>query len=418
MSVTAKMATIVFLIVGVAAAAVGAARNFALTLRVAALPATPETAGSLQSLGRVLAEENRWIRLERVQVANATEAVAALAARRVDLAILRSDMSFPAEARTIAITRREKVFLIAPPKSTIESFRDLRNQKVGLLRSNDANVLDLLLEFYGVPRASVARMDIPLSESGPAILQKRVVAVLAIGSPDHGAASEAFTAVSRSVRGLPSLIGVDEAESVAERMPAFKSGEIAIGAFQGRAPEEAVTTVTIAHHLVAHRGMTNIVAGELARMLMASKARLQGDTLISGVEASDTEQRSYAIHPGAKAYFDDEQTGLFDRFQNLFWVGSALIGIAGSALAWIVGKIRGRRDDETCGFGRLTRFFEEVHEADHAKLDELRIGLDTLVAQVIAGRRSGEIGADEIGAYQLAIDCVRDAIRDRRNALV
>ena len=413
-----RIAIGLLVIAGIAGATV-ALRRASFSLKVAATPATPETLRSMQVLGRDAATENSWISFERVPVSSTGDAAKALSERRVDLAVLRGDTGLPRDVQTIGILRRDSVFLIAPPKSSLSSFRDLRNQKVGMLPSivDNTQLLDRLLDFYGVAPGSVSRIPVQPGDVAAALQQKRISAVLVVGVPGKGMAAEVFASVSRSTRGTPEIIAVEEGEAVAAKLPGFEAGEIPKGALGGRAPDEATTTVTVAYHLLSNRKMNNFVAGELARLLMAARTRLQSDPAIAGIEAPDTEQSNYAIHPGAKAFYDGEQEGWLDSISNIFWIGSMVIGVLGSALTWLLGRLRGRAEAMTEGLGRLLPFLEEVRKADAGRLDELSDRLNEVVGKIISEQQAGKLHPDEIGAYQLAINYARQAINDRRSRL-
>ncbi len=76
---------------------------------------------------------------------------------------------------------------------------------------------------------------------------------------------------------------------------------------------------------MARRTMPDLIAGEVARNLMLAKARLLSTSpLASRIEAPDADEDTVPIHPGASAFYNDEQTSIFDRFESLFWMGTAL----------------------------------------------------------------------------------------------
>jgi len=417
MRLVVRAVVAVMLIGAAVAGAVALVRSFTWPIRVATYSDAAESTVALQSIERALGEERSWVRIERVPVASSDEAASAVAAGKADVAVLRSDVAFPPDVRTLIILQRQKMYLIAPAKTSIDSFRRLRDQKIGLLRAADAHPLGMLLGFYGIAPSSVTGVPVRPSEVGLAIQQKQIAAVLVVGPAGWPRAGEVFDLIAKATKTRPQIIGVEEAAAVAERIPSFEAGEIAKGAFQGRAPEEETTTVTVALHLVANRNMRDLVAGELVKMLMSAKARLQALPAAAGIEAPDTEQTNYAIHPGAKAYFDGEDPGIFGRFESLVWIGSAVIGVLGSALTWLLNRIRGPGDEGEGGLSRLIPFLKEVRHADAARLEELSAQLDQVLERVIDGRRSGTMEADEVGAYHMALGYAQDAIRARRAVL-
>jgi TRAP-type uncharacterized transport system substrate-binding protein len=394
-------------------------RSYTMTIRLATVAQGPESTRAIQSIARVLSAENAWITFQRVPVSSYEEGAKAVATGLADLAIVRSDMEIPAQAQTLAILQRDRIFLIAPPKTNIESFRDLRRQTIGMLDgavSNDA-LLDRILTFYGVEPGQITRLPVKAAEAGQFLQRRRAVAILAVGTPDKSPAIDAFSAVEKAFKAAPGIIGIDEAEAMSERMPFAASGEIAIGAFKGRHPGEAITTLTVAYHLIVPRSMSNIVAGELARLIFLIKRRLAGDPAFVSLEIPDTEQRNFEIHPGAKAYFNDEVPSLFDRFESLFWISWTLIAVFGAGLSWGLSHFWRNKEEEREEINAITTLLAGIPKADATQLDVLQGQIDSFVSNIIKDGGSGEYEAKDIALYALALNQAREAIHDRRSAL-
>jgi hypothetical protein len=157
------------------------------------------------------------------------------------------------------------------------------------------------------------------------------------------------------------------AGAIAKRFGDVESGEIAQGAFGGASPrpEESLATIFVTYRLMARRTMPDLVAGEVARNLMLAKARLS--PLASRIETPDADEDTVPIHPGASAFYNDEQTSIFDRFESLFWMGSALLSIVGSLVAWALSGF-GARSKNPSDFGaRLLEILREAREPLRAR---------------------------------------------------
>ena len=394
-------------------------RSYTMTIRLATVAQGPESTRALQAIGRVLSAENAWITFQRVPVSSYEDGAKAVATGLADLAVVRGDMAIPPQTQTLAILQRDRIFLIAPPKTNLESFRDLRRQTLGMLEgavNNDA-LLDRILAFYGVEPDQVTRIPVKAAEAGQILQRKRAAAILVVGTPDRSPAIDAFNAVEKAFKAPAEVIGIDEAEAMSDRMPFVTSGEIAIGAFRGRYPDEAVTTLTVAYHLIVPRSMSNIVAGELARLIFLIKRRLAGDPVFVGLEIPDTEQKNFDIHPGAKAYFNDEVPSLFDRFESLFWLGWTLIALLGTALSWALSQFWRGKQEERDEIDEITKLLAGIPNADAGQLDEIQARIDSFVKNVIQDSGSDDYEAKDIAIYTLALNQARQAIIDRRSAL-
>lgn len=393
-------------------------KNATYTVRVA-IPLPVKEIQILHALERDITAENRWIRFKNVPVSSLDEAAKALETGKADLTVLRSDLSIPPEAEAIAILRVQDVFLIAPETSSIDSFPDLKKRTVALLPDlvDNGPVLDRLLRFYNVDPAEVARISVPASEVGQALRKKLADAVLAVATPGRGTVSSVFAAIEKATRGTPIIVGIAEADALAAAMPVFEKGTIPKGAFAGEAPDEDVDTVTLAYRVLVPRSMPNLVAGELARILVTAKTRLAGDPVAQGIEPPDTEQTHYAIHPAARNFADGEETSWFDRFESAFWIIWMIAAIVGSALTWLWSWIRNRDTPEARVLGRLTSFLKDARKADIVGLEALQAELDEFVSEVVESHRSGQLDTDELAVYQLALSYARQALDERRLAL-
>jgi hypothetical protein len=178
-----------------------------------------------------------------------------------------------------------------------------------------------------------------------------------------------------------------------------------------------VTTLTVAYHLIVPRSMSNIVAGELARLIFLIKRRLAGDPVFVGLEIPDTEQKNFDIHPGAKAYFNDEVPSLFDRFESLFWLGWTLIALLGTALSWALSQFWRGKQEERDEIDEITKLLAGIPNADAGQLDEIQARIDSFVKNVIQDSGSDDYEAKDIAIYTLALNQARQAIIDRRSAL-
>src|SRR5262245_47867091 len=314
-----------------------------LTLRVAAGPMGSDGQRFLAAFVQTLADAYPRVRLKVVPTADVAASAKALDAGDVDLAVVRSDMLANTTGQTIAILRRDVVGFIVPPRSPIEDVRALAGKAIGIVKGppEDEHILDQILTHYQIPVKTIPRVGLALSEIGPAIRQKRVAAVFALGPAGHGRLAEAVTEVAQAGKGAPDILDIEAAEAIAQRLPILEVTEIAPGAFGGTPlrPEESVTTLAVTMRLLARPSMPNYVAGEVARLLFTTKSRLVA-TLpqVGQIEAPDTETDkgpTLLIHPGAAAYLRGVQPNLWEVLETVFYPGLIVMSLLGSAGAWL-----------------------------------------------------------------------------------
>jgi TRAP-type uncharacterized transport system substrate-binding protein len=387
-----------------------------------ASPANYSFADFGSKVSRVLADERPVTRLQRVPVQDLIASAAALEERKVDLAIVRTDLKLPSNGQTVAIFGRDPAFLIVPAKSEIESFLDLKGKSIAILGTgiDETALLDRLLGVYAVPPASVARKVMNHSEIGDAIRQKRIAAVFAVTSPTGAPAIDAFAAVARAGKGTPDLIGLPEGDAIAKRYRDLESAEIPQGAFTGASPrpEEGLQTVFVTYRLMARETMSDMIVGELTRMLMVARGRLLSTSPIAArIEEPDADTDTVPIHPGAKAYFNDEQVSLFDRIESTFWMGTAVISVLGSAIAWVISRLRGRTVAPADLGKHLLAILRKVRAADRDELGDLEGELEDVVVSLVEMRTGEQFGNEELATLSFAVLQVREALRKRWEAV-
>jgi TRAP transporter TAXI family solute receptor len=287
-----------------------------LTLRVATGPIGSDGQKFLAAFVRTLADERPRVRLKVVPMADMEASAKALADGEVDLAVVRSDIAASANGQTLAILRRDLVGLIVPSQSPIESVGELAGKAVGVVygSAGDERILDQILTYYQLPAQTIRRVVLAPDEIGPAIRQRRVAAIYAVGPAGPGPLADVVTAVAKASKGTPDILEFEAAEAITKRFPVLEEAEIAPGTFGSTPPKtaESVKALAVTLRLLARSSMPNYVAGEIARLLFTTKAKLVA-TLpqVGRLEAPDTDKgAAFPVHPGAAAYFDGEQTSL------------------------------------------------------------------------------------------------------------
>ena len=408
----------------VAAAAV-LAFQYALTwatLRAAVPPLGPIGQRVLQDLAREGAKESKWLSMQRVAVSDMAAASAAIEKREVDVALVRSDVALPRNGRSIAVFQTMYAFLIVPPRSQIEDFKGLKDRVVAIVPGDAANekLLDLVLDHYGVPRASVLRQSMTAEDVGPAMQQRKVSAAFVIG-PLGGVSFQTFQSIQKSMKGVPTVLGVEDAEAVRRLSTGIDAAEVSKGVFGGTPaqPEEDLTTIGVTIRMVVPASQSSIITGELTRVLFEGKAKaLAGNPQMRELQQPNAEEKDYPIHPAAQTYFEGETPTFMERLETLFWIGSAVLGLLASLFGWLLAKVRVKpRSELETQLDNLTAFVADLRKADPQQLDDLQQRLDAVVVTLFDQRESGEMSADAVTIYSVAINYARSAIADRRAEL-
>jgi TRAP transporter TAXI family solute receptor len=398
-----------------------------LTLHVATGPVGSDGQKFLAVFVRSVADAHPRVRLQVVPMTDREAAAKALAAGTVDLAVVRSDELTSTTGKTIAILRRDVVGLVIPSHAAIEKVGDLAGKTIGLMQgpAGDERILDQILEYYQVPTKRVNRVVLTYGEIGPAIRQKRVAAIFAIAPAGPGVLADVVTAVAKASKGTPEILEIEAAEAIAQRFPVLEDVEITPGAFRTTPlrPEDSITTIAVTLRLVAQSSMPNYVAGEVARLLFATKAKLVS-TLpqVSQIEAPDTDKGKGAvlpIHPGATAYFDGEPTSLLqtlmDKFMDYSYLVAILFGVIGAGYAWMRGVWRDTKNQEKEQMLRLLAILRDVPTADPDTLEAFDKEVEAINTWALERVTQGAMEAEQFQVFSQVVTQVLQAI-GRRHA--
>jgi TRAP transporter TAXI family solute receptor len=379
----------------------------------------------LAAAGQILRRHGDPVRLKVSPVEDPGAAAAQLDRREVDLAVVRSDQALPANGQTVAILHRNAAVLLAMPGTKIDEIGDLEGKSVGVLRGSAVNerLLDTILSHYEVPLPSVTRLPLTPEQVGEAAKGKQIDALLVVAPVPSLLVTDALAAVAAAGRGPATFVPIAEADAIAQRDPAFEKLEILRGSYGGTPPRpvEEVTTLAVTYRLMAHDDLSEATVTTFTKRLFEMRSDLaHALPQANRIEAPDTAKGSkLPVHPGASAYFDNEELTFMDRYGDWFYIMAMVVGFLGSAAAALMGRLRSRRVDQAERLERLLRILRDTRAAhDVLVLDRLEQEADDCFAETLATATNEEIDTARLTAFSLALDQVRLAIADRRRFLV
>ncbi len=418
--------------VGCSAIAVAAGAGIYLYQRPNVLRVAVTSDSDDQATFAALAQEftaaHEQIALKLVAVDTLAESARAFDDDRVDLAVVRSDVSMPVDGQTVLIMHRDAVVLIAPAQSELRSVNDLRGRKVGILKSEQAgrganqSLLDSALAQYDVAPASVRRVPLTIEELPEALERSDVDVVLAVDAPGSPGLAEAVAAIARIGNGPPVFIPIKEAKAIASHSPNFESIEILRGAFGGAQPKpsESFETLGASTRLIAHHSLSNDVIGDLTELMLNAKPSLAAHVPIANsIEAPSTEKGAgLPVHPGALAYLGDEEQSFFDKYSDFIYIGAMLASLFGTGIAALATRFNRRQNlDLDRVLQRLLDIIKAARCAAFAdELDDLERQADEILAQSLAHDWNHALSGSRLAATSLALNQARQAIAERRQS--
>ncbi|MCW2286040.1 TRAP-type uncharacterized transport system substrate-binding protein [Rhodoblastus acidophilus] len=379
------------------------------------------------AFAKVLTAKHPRVRFDFVPVSSLAESAQAMENGKVDLALVRSDVSPPTNGRTIAIMRRDVLAIFLPDGSPIDDVSKLVGKTVaipqGPTQENNSKALDAILTYFDIAPDKVKRLFLPVDAIGPAIHRKQASAALAVGPIGPGDAVAVAASIYRATKAAPDLLAIDQADAIVKRFPGFESIDVPEGAFKGKppTPDDSTTCLAVTYRLVVPETMLNVVAGLIGRAVLNTKEKLiTADPLASQIETPDADDTSpvLPIHPGFSAYLSSGDQSLLDALQQYLYVIGIPASLLGSliALGWSRWRNRKLVDVEQQAY-QLLVIADAARRADSAELERLDDELDELIRICVNHMTAGTADVAQAPITTLAIDHARRAIERRRKDL-
>ncbi|QCK85194.1 hypothetical protein E8L99_05065 [Phreatobacter aquaticus] len=401
--------------------------NRPTTLTFAVGPAGSEAARLIDALRVALIRERSSVRIRLVNSDTPSDSAAKIAREDVDLAIVRSDVSFPATAVALAIWQRNPVVLAAPTSSGIERWTDLSGRTLGVVGRGigfNSRLIETILREHGVQPASVKIVDVLPWETGDVFRKGLVHALVTIGPVATKPVADAMAGLVRETAdGRVSLVPIREAEAIAERVPVLEAAEVVAGSFGSNPPRpaESYPTLSVLHYLVARRSITDAAASELTQQLFTLRPTLATQHPSAfRIEVPETEKGSAVqVHPGALAYLTGEQKSFVELYSDYIYILIFGLSLGGSALAGIIGYFGwGRREPVPGHLPEVLQLLRQARGSDDPELlDEIGSRADDIFVESIESSKLPGFDSSLFSTLMLALDRLNATLADRRRAL-
>jgi TRAP-type uncharacterized transport system substrate-binding protein len=406
-------------------------------MRIAVGPPDSADVDFVKSLADKFQRDRAPIRLVPVIRDQAVGAKDVIGKSEFDLAIIRSNLGISQGWPVVAILRQNVALLLVPAPAArdskkvkgkpakIEKVPDLAGRRVGIVMHSEASpdLLRDLLHQYNVPLDKVQFVDIEPQNLTNSIRDNQIDAILVAGPVTGQAIAESVAAASRD-RQTPSVIAIDQAEAIAQRLTAYEKFSIVAGSFGGSpaVPAEDTESLNFPQYIVARRSLDESHIATFAKLLYTSRQGLAHDLPgVVKIEKPSTDKDSAVlVHPGADLYLGDNQKTFFDRYGDAIFYGLLIFPLFGSALAGIAGYFRA--DKNTRRLRLLHRLLVLTKKARAAEtleaLDELQTETDNIVAEAIHQAERDQLDEMAMMTFTMAINEARLAVSDRRSVLL
>jgi TRAP transporter TAXI family solute receptor len=398
------------------------------------IAAGPNDIEFVKALSDQIKHANKDFTLKPVAMQDTQATIAAISNGQADLAVLPGPADSSMKWPVVAILRQNVMALIVPAtKKTkksgkaekIEKIGQLAGRRVGVVTGNEAtaDLLNVVLDHYGVPRDKVKVSNIDPKNIADAIKNNQVDVLFVAGAATGAAISQAVKAATQN-GDAPTFLAIDQADGIAKRNPIFDSEDVDAGTFGGNppTPDDSLKSLSFGQYLVAQKSYSDSTIGSLSKFIYSSRqalaAAVPGEIKISA--PSTDKDADVVVHPGTLAYLSDSQQSFFDRYGDDIFYGMLIFPVFGSCIAGVAGYLRS--DTRTRRLRLLQRVLDLVRKAHAAQtleaLEQLQLEADNLVIAIVHQGEHEEFDETVRMSFAFALDQLRFAIAARRTAIL
>ena len=392
-------------------------------LKIAVGPADSVDANLISAFARTLAGKASDIRLNIEMTSGPVESIKKLMAGEVQLAVARADGVPSDRIRSIAVLHTDPVVVAVTDQSKLPDLGALKDKALGVVGPpsvNDALVMTLQKHYALTGPVNALPPDPAIIAS--AIKDRKVQALLFVAPMSRSAEiGKAWAAIKQASGRKLSFVPIESASAIASANSAYEAGEIPAGQFGGspQLPAEDTTTIDVATYLVADRKVRDLIATALTRALFEERQHIIADAPTAAlIKAASTDtDANIPIHPGAKAFYDGEETTFMERYGDMVFYIPVVFGAVGSLFVALRQFLFGSANTQPPLSEQVGMLLAKIRNADNTSdLDESQADLDTLVMNLTSA--NGPPDADNPTTAALAISYLSAVIADRRASIV
>ena len=388
-----------------------------------ALPPGAE-ANALRVFAQALANEKRPLRLKVVPVADFYLSGELLENGMVDLAVVQPDITYPANAGTVALLRQEPVVLVVPSAEKGQSLSQLVSKNIVVLtkRPSDLDVIRQILSYYEIRPSTTSLRSVSPEEMESGKTAGRIDAMILIVTPGTKYAQRLMQIVMRWFGDSAWVLPLEGAEILVRKLPDLNTIKLPPGALVNL-PKEEVKTIGRSYRLVASNALDRGVVSSLTELLFRMRAQVARlEPAINLMEAPDEDSAMTSRlpnHPGAVDYLHREQVTFMTRYGDWIWLGLFAGGGITSFLGWLAQVLaRKRREAIDSVLDRLLIILSEARQSNSiSNLNELALEIDALVTRAVRLARTQTTSTRTMGSLIVALEGARAAVADRRREL-
>jgi len=381
------------LLLGLLLNAISSARVY--RLKLAAGDPSGESYILSQAIAQAVQQEHPKIQIEVVQTGGTSANLKMMGESEAQLATAQADVAAPTSARAVAVLYRDLFQLVVQDQSTIKQFTDLAGRAIGLQQTGGQfNSFLEVAEHYGLQKTDFIFVGNSDQETEQAFQQKQVAAVFRVRAAGNRSVDELVQ------RYQGRLIGIEQAQAMRIKHPAFQAAQIPQGAYRGNppVPDRDLNTVAVERLLLASRSVPDAVIRDITATINERRQQLADQIpaehafvkpLVSDIgDPRRDGSGDLPIHPGALSYYERDKPSFIQEHAD--FVGLLLtVGLLCGSWVWeFKNWLERRRKDHADLYIRRTLDLMKVGKTPDLKQRDLdlvfREAADDLVDEKIS----------------------------------
>lgn len=391
------------------------AKNYLLAPRVLRLSLDHDRE-LFKAVQDALVRHNQRIRLEIRDQPDQSSVLADFSSRRADLAVVRTDSSFPPQARSVVILRSSPILFFV--NSTKTEISEIVDKPVGIVseKPEDMATIEAILSYWDArPRRHETFAG--LAPAVQALKEKRISSIaLFIAGPEN-ARRELAKLLQPNSQAL-NLLSFPDLSAFVETNPGFSEHKFEPGSLsiKPKLPAEEAKTIAFEQRLVTHESISRDDIAALTEALFKYRVEIaQRNRSINAIKTIDNDYVTsslFPVHVGALDYFRREQMNFYERYNDIIWLGIFYGGSILSGFYWLLQTfVTRRRNDRTDFMSNVSEIVSDAGSA-HSLTDLRRLEdeMARLMKIILTEAKSRHLSRTDIGAAALALTMARSII--------
>lgn len=399
-------------------------------LTIAVGPPESDDTRLVQAIAHRLQARHDPIQIKLLYTDGSVQASEAIDGGKSDLAVTRGDLPKQPNAGLMLTLHKDAVMLLATRSSRIKKITDLKGKRVGVVRlrtgsevrSINTDLLKSVLSYYSLTEQDVKIIPALIDDVGR-MAGKDFDSLFVVAPSGESVAARAVEAMGQGTAAGPVFVPISEPDALVYKYPNLVKDQIVRGTYGGEPakPSANVDTIAVPHSIVASNVLADNTVADLTRSIFRLKTVLTRDNRLAiRIEAPPTDKDAASpLHPGAAAYLDDEEQTFFDKYGDIFYIGSMILGVFASAIAALFS--RQSSDHRHAALEALEHALALLSRARGVatlgEIEALEQEADQLLADVVRNAVKAHLNTSDIASFNITLQQIRDVLQTRRIAI-